>query len=404
MDQEKTNKDQDVFDSDYTTFGAKDPFNPKNHVEGHISMRKDKYYGSVKINKINGEPVDHPLIFGTPKIAYPFGLGHNYRFPSADQIYRFRKYDGTNIFMYRYRDELREYITFKVRLFPFLRGRYITMWQHILRRYPQITELFKMNPDITGFSFELYGSDNPHLIQYEDVPLDIVLLFGIRAKHWQIVLNTELETGDIPKAELLGTVEKDYVWHYEQEQEAFNEQLEFIGLNASQTPVFRGEEGSIWYVKVKGTSDIRMYKCKPHQIEQVHWTQSKTKLSATVIWATILKAFENWENPNLDEIVAILNEDYPIHQITISMGQIKQMLTAAKNAADTQKKIWELIVMHGFDGDTDTGTVFHKIADEIDQDKRLIYKAIKNVQKMMKLEDESERIMIPKCVLSSLIL
>ena len=390
MDQQKTEKDHHVFDSDYSEFSATDPFNPKNHVEGKISFRKDKYYGSVKINKINCESVEQPLIFGTPKIAYPFGLGHNYRFPSAEQIYRFRKYDGTNIFMYRYKYKGMVYTTFKVRLFPFLRGRYITMWRYILRKYPQITELFRMNPDITSFSFELYGSDNPHMIQYEDVKLDIVLLFALRGMQGQIVLNTELETGDIPKAELLGTVEKDYVWHYEQEQEALDKQLEFIGLNAYQIPMFRGEEGNIWFVKVRDTSEIRMYKCKPHQIEQVHWTQSQTELSSAVIWATILKAFENWEDPNLDEIIAILNEDYPIHQITISMGQIKQMFKTAKDALDTRKKIWELIVLHRFDGNTDTATVFNKIAKELDQDKRFIYKAIKNVQELMKLEDESE--------------
>lgn len=386
MAQYKIKRGQQVLDSDCFAFSATDPFNPQNHVEGQISFSRDTRYGSLKIEKINGELVNQPQIFGTPKIAYPFGLGHNYRFPSAERIYRFRKYDGTNIFMYRYRNNGMEYITFKVRLFPFLRGRYITMWQHILRKYPQITELFKMNPDITGFSFELYGSDNPHMIQYEDVKLDIVLLFGLRGTHGQIVLNTELEAGDIPKAEQLGTVEKDYVWHYEQEQQDLDRRLEFVGLDENQAPIFSGEEGSIWYVKIKDTSEIRPYKCKPHRIEQVHWTQTQAQLSATVIWAAILKAFENWENPELDEIIAILNEDYPIHQITISMGQIKQMLNAAKNTADTQKKIWELMVTHEFDGNTDTAMVFHKIANELDQDKKFIYKSIKNVQKMMKIE------------------
>ena len=43
--------------------------------------------------------------------------------------------------------------------------------------------------------------------------------------------------------------------------------------------MFRGEEGSIWFVRVKDTCEIRMYKCKPHQIEQVHWTQTQTQLS-----------------------------------------------------------------------------------------------------------------------------
>jgi hypothetical protein len=381
MAQQRIKRGQQVLDSDYSEFRAIDPFNSKNHVEGQVSFSKDTGYGSLKIKKINGEPVNQSQIFGTPKIAYPFGLGHNYRFPSAERIYRFRKYDGTNIFMYRYRNNGAEYITFKVRLFPFLRGRYITMWKYMLRKYPQITELFKMNPDITGFSFELYGSDNPHMIQYEDVKLDIVLLFGLHGMRGQIVMNTELEAGDIPKAEQLGTVEKDYVWHYEQEQQDLDRRLEFIGLNESQVPMFRGEEGSIWYLKVKDTSEVRIYKCKPHRIEQVHWTQTQTQLSATVVWATILKAFENWENPELDEIIAILNEDYPIHQIEISIGQIKQMLKTAKKTEDTQKKIWELMVMHAFDSNTDTAIVFHKIENQLDQDKRFVYKSIKNVQK-----------------------
>ena len=388
MDQQKVKRGRQILDSDSFAFSATDPFNPQNHIEGQVTSSRDTRYGSLKIKKINGELVDQPKIFGTPKIAYPFGLGHNYRFPSAERIYRFRKYDGTNIFMYRYSSNGMKYITFKVRLFPFLRGRYITMWQHILRKYPQITELFKMNPDIAGFSFELYGSDNPHMIQYKDVKLDIVLLFGLRGMQGQIVMNTELEAGNIPKAEQLGTVEKDYVWHYEQEQQDLDRQLEFIGLYESQAPMFRGEEGSIWYVKIKDTHEIRPYKCKPHRIEQVHWAQTQTQLSATVIWATILKAFENWENPELDEIIEILNEDYPIHQITISMERIKRMFNTAKNAADTEKKIWELMVMHGFDGNTHTATVFHKIANQFDQDKRFIYKSIKNVQKMMKIEKQ----------------
>ena len=388
MNQQKTKSGQQTLDSDYSEFSKTDPFNPQNHLEGQISYSKDRRYGALQIKKINGEPSDQPLIFGTPKIAYPFGLGHNYRFPSAEWIQRFRKYDGTNIFMYRYKYNGMVYITFKVRLFPFLRGRYITMWKSMLRKYPQITELFKMNPDVTGFSFELYGSDNPHIIQYENVQLDIALLFGLRGTQGQIVLNTELEAGNIPKAERLDTVEKDYVWHYEQEQHDLDKQLSFIGLDQNHAPMFNGEEGSIWYVKIKGTDEIRLYKCKPHQIEQVHWAQKQTQLSDTVIWATILKAFENWENPNLDKIIAILNEDYPIHQITSSIEQIEHKFNIAKNEADTQKRIWELMVQHEFDENTDPATVFLEIANQFDQDKRFVYKSIKNVQKMMKIEEE----------------
>lgn len=167
MDSQKIQKRQQTLDSDCSEFRETDPFNPQNYVEGQINFSRDRRYGALQIKRINGEPVDQPLIFGTPKIAYPFGLGHNYRFPSAERIYRFRKYD-----------------------------------------------------------------------------------------------------------------------------------------------------------------------------------------------------------------------------IATSMGQIEHKLNIAKNAADTRKKIWELMVAHGFDSNTETVAVFHKIANQLDQDKRLVYKTIKNVQKMMQMEDE----------------
>ena len=45
-------------------------------------------------------------------------------------------------------------------------------------------------------------------------------------------------------------------------------------------------------------------------------------------------------------------------------------------------------VQHEFDDDTDPATVFHEIANQFDQDKRFVYRSIKNVQKMMKIEEE----------------
>ena len=41
------------------------------------------------------------IIYGTPKLKYPFDRNGNWHFPSAAMILSYRKYDGTNIFMYR---------------------------------------------------------------------------------------------------------------------------------------------------------------------------------------------------------------------------------------------------------------------------------------------------------------
>ena len=70
MAQQKIKRGQQTLDSDYSEFRAKDPFNPQNYVEGQVSFNR-ACYGSLKLKKINGEPVDQPQIFGTPKIAYP---------------------------------------------------------------------------------------------------------------------------------------------------------------------------------------------------------------------------------------------------------------------------------------------------------------------------------------------
>ena len=157
----------------------RDPFNPENVIECEICMDKDYRYGALMIHKINGDKLAHPqIIYGTPKLKYPFDSNGNWQFPSAAMILSYRKYDGTNIFMYRYRYKGQYYTTYKVRLFPFLRGVILDLWKQCLQKHKNIRGLFLDYPDINGFSFEMYGKDNPHLIEYDhDLEAKIAIWF-----------------------------------------------------------------------------------------------------------------------------------------------------------------------------------------------------------------------------------
>lgn len=368
-------------------FMAVDPFNPR-HLEGLINFEYGTGYGSLKLQKINTDPVNHPTIFGTPKISYPFGLGHNYKFPSASEIHRFKKYDGTNIYMYRYEHKGELFTTYKVRLAPFVRGRYLVMWQEILNRYPQIPRLFSLNPGLKGFSFEMYGNMNQHMIQYEE-DLEVVLLFGIRDMV-DIVMPTELDAGGVPTAEHLGTVDRDYVWNYEQEQDAYDEDLKLIDpgtMEESQSPVFAGEEGSVWYLRDKNTDHIKMFKCKPHQIEQINWVY--TKLNTSVIKATVLNSLEMCESPTIDDILVLLKEEYPVHQIATSMGRIQQTYLQIQHEIGLREEVRSLMELEGFDHTSDRPTIMRKIKGQFDkQQMRSVYNVVKTIQKFMQLEAE----------------
>ena len=186
----------------HKAFKVEDPFNQKNTLEGNIIIGPGKYYGALKIDSVNEASVYDGITFATPKLEYPFSKGFNYKFPSASEIKTFRKYDGTNFFMYRYSDPYGfRFTSYKVRLWPFLRGKFLPLWNEILDKHPSIPDLYEMNTglDLAGFAFEMYGGRNPHLMRYSN-PLDAVVLFAVTFAG-RVIPSHLLETGDVTKAE-----------------------------------------------------------------------------------------------------------------------------------------------------------------------------------------------------------
>ena len=247
------NKMIETFDTEqlaWEWFGETDPFNG-NFVEGYLSYSPGAmgwYYGALKIEKVNYVETPQDIILGTPKLHYPFSREGKWQFPSADSIRSYRKYDGTNIFLYRYFDEKgNRHLGFKVRLFPFLRGKFVKMWHDIIDKYDnQFRRLFDMNWDIAGFSFELYGYHNTHLISYPDTPLDIAMLFG-RRKDGHIVTLDKINSLGIPQADHICDISEDYIFHYQAAQNELGENLSIIDDDGK----YGGDEGHVWYLKVE---------------------------------------------------------------------------------------------------------------------------------------------------------
>ena len=330
----------------------RDPFNIENEIECEISLDKGHKYGALVIHKINGDKIRPQIIYGTPKLKYPFDMNENWHFPSAARIISYRKYDGTNIFMYRYQYKGQYFTTYKVRLFPFLRGRILELWQRCLKLYPDIRKMFGYLPEMSGFAFEMFGNEHTHLIEY-DHDLDIRFLFSIKWDYLadQILIVPPNEVAniirsnprlkmDIPMADQLNFYAKDYIYNYQQEQELFESEL------TETDQGFTGHEGSVWYLQDK-KGIWHMFKCKPQSIEKIHW--SSYPIDLNIIRATATNVLEVYEKVDRDSLVELLLEEFPKQQIELSERRIQKVLEEFDEKAQFQERV--KILMKGLPGD-----------------------------------------------------
>lgn len=307
-------------DKGWSPFATQDPLN-NNFVEGHICRHQGDDYGALLISKVNGEKAPQ-LIYATPKIAYPFDRNGNWHFPKARVILRYEKLDGTNIFAYRYRDaKEQEYLSYKTRLLPFLQnsrfGPFLSMWKEMLAQYPEIGKL----PFLLGknLSFELWGARNPHLIKYQE-PLVASLLF---LRDGQKILPPHSMEGSIRCSSLRGEVTKDSVWEYEESQKAMDTGL--VEVEDGYT----GTEGEVWYLQVESGEWV-LFKCKPETIEAIHWAAGG--LGKNTIIATCENAFENWDDPTVEQVQELLLEEFSAQTVE------KAHLSIVKHLQETKEK------------------------------------------------------------------
>lgn len=362
------------------TFTMVDPFNPGNVVAGIIGVSKGNY-GDLVFTEINGSSTEQ-VIHTTPKINYPFDRNGRWILPPATSIESYNKLDGTNIFMFKYNHQGQDYVSYKTRLQPFVQngyfGNFQDMWRQMLDRYPNIPRLFtrnyyRANPsywDITGYSFELYGSLNRHLIHY-DTPLDTAMLFAMKDN--KIVPLSEFKvsgatpcdgcaarnmatlcsrctryTDEIPMTSFTGVMGKpDYFEaSYREAQDDLERRLEVVNADGKinshgSEEFFAGSEGEIWYVELE-TGDYQMFKCKPESIENIHWESASPIIHKNTLRTTAFNAAESGEL-TLSAFKELLLEEFTEQKVYQSNDRIIKTFREVKDELNTRAYLRTLL-------------------------------------------------------------
>ena len=339
-------------------FEEVDPYNPQNTVKGYINRRQGRLYGCIYITHINGKSCPQ-VIYGTPKMHYPFDKDMKWEFPEANHVEVFEKLDGTNILSYKYTDKNNNiFLTYKTRLRPFLGegkfGNFKLLWNEILEKYPKIKEV-AWNSEY-NLSFELYGKRNKILVDY-DVPLDTKLLFVIDKKTGSIISPRFLEI-NILKVDLLAILpmEKVNEEYYIQYQKELDDLLEVD----EEKQIIKGKEGTVWYF-VKDNGCVQE-KCKPEGILKYHWRPDTIAYES--IYTTCINAFENFDDPTHSDIVSLLEEEYTIDKIEKSRVRINKILSKVRFDKKLQFEIVEKYNKLGVDINEDKRTVMRYFATE----------------------------------------
>lgn len=362
-------------------FLAEDPFNPGNILEGYIAVNKSNY-GSMVITSINGEETEQ-IIHTTPKINYPFDRNGKWILPPVVYIEAYDKLDGTNIFMYTYTYHGEVYITYKTRLMPFVEnsyfGNFYDMWVQMLRKYPNIPELWEHNY-LDGYSFELYGSLNKHLIQY-DTPLDTAMLFGMKGKDI-IPISSIIENKRIgvPCVQSIDVAWKgsEYEIAYKDAQSDMELELEKI-----DEETYTGPEGEIWYA-FNEIGKVQMFKCKPETIESIHWENSSPLIHENSIRTTVYNAAEEG-NIDYESVSRLLLEEFTPTKVIQSEIKIKKIIGEVRADLEMRRSVRESIDSLGIDLRTaELPQVMRLIAYHYEgKDMRVVYNTARQMKEVM---------------------
>lgn len=266
-------------------FEVWDSYNPKNLVKGYIVIG-GKSYGDVVIEEVNGHSC-RQYIMCTPKFTYPGGT-HS-PFSVNDQILGkieysdirvWDKLDGTNILLWKYKDSFGDtFVSFKTRLVPFLRDEgystWITMWNRMLSKYPQISDLYTMG---NNWAFEMYGEANKIVVDYSPIALECALLYEVNING---DIHDHPEIDWLPRPTTIPWAHSDFTTGYKTLEQQAEEQFQDK----------KNIEGFMMYIQNRG--EITPCKCKAPSIlaEQ----GGGNTISRDEIYTTAINAFMSGE-------------------------------------------------------------------------------------------------------------
>lgn len=382
----------DVEEAELSHFDETDPLNPPNTIAGWVCRRSDHRYGALVIQVVNGVEVAPQVIYGMPKLHYPFDIDvatgeRKYHWPVFYEAKSYTKWDGTSCVVYSYarRDGTR-FVTAKTRLTPILHdsdwGPFCSMWKELATEHPMLT-----NPPREvwegrmAYSYELCGTRNTHLIIYS-FPLKAVLLCGI-PQTWQdnglhgVVPPEQL---DVPDKTLLNPLERqiDNKWALT----ALYEELRIRAHDQNKVlddGTIEGTEGFVLYVKGSyneyGKRGVvwRMLKCKDSRVEDIHWHEASAAhgISSAAITTTVWNALESCslEELTYETIKTLLLEEFEEHQIEARKRVVETALERIKEVAMFRVDVVRLYKALPEAVRTDKATVMRALSKELPKSK-----------------------------------
>lgn len=326
-------------------FSTTDSFNNDNLLEGVICRRSDHRYGALVIFKVNGEETQQ-IIWATPKLEYPFDRSGNYHWPDCKEILYYDKLDGTNICAYRYIYQDKAYVTYKTRLTAVVKDSgfsdFKSMWMEYCSENPWVKKVIDTN-FLHNLSFELFGSRNPITIQY-GFPLEVNLLFAIDRIAPIVIppnkLHLHEDTKLPPKYSFIQGADKSLTDIYN----------DFRAKSSEKNKDSLLTEGLVLYANTGGPS-WRMFKCKPEEIERIHWAASGV-IPKNSLFTSGMNTFESFDEPTIENFLELLKEEYPQELLTKNTFKIQKIWAEVCIRIEFIKSVnavWKLAIAEGFD-------------------------------------------------------
>lgn len=302
MNKEEAAKFFGVSEKAMGTFCRVDPFN--NHeVEGFICRKRNKNGGSLVITKVNGVEVPSEVVWGTPKLAYPYRDGTTELMKFSDKAKSFfigEKWNGMNILFFKYHDHNgKQYVSAKSKGTPFVTnseaGQFLYLTKEALRNKTVLLKIthneWLADTTLQSISYELCGKKEPHLVEY-DFDLELKPLFKVKYNGDILpetygsvstisgCMHAPLENGSDKTKTIHDAINGFKATSYEANKKYRKER----NLTVKYEYNHFASEGTVLYVLDENgvTLDRTMYKIKPPDIEEVHWARFDETMEARV--------------------------------------------------------------------------------------------------------------------------
>lgn len=335
--------------SNMNRFEVYDIFNPGNTLAGHISMTRNKAYGAMVITEVNGDTVEPQVVWGTPKMHYPFSTQDDgtrlFKWPSAKSFCAYNKYDGTNVLAYSYANASgNRFVTYKTRLVPVIKqsrfGDFVTMWNELMTSGAvAASDIDLVRKGEVSIGFEMYGKRNSHIVSY-DISLDCVALYMVRRADGAL-----LPLDSSVSSKHAGIMAEPAEFSAESCTSDYANLREFLTLRIASESEEGDElfslEGAMFYL-LDESGQASVFKCKPRQIEAVHWAAGANgAIPEHLVMEAVWKAFEYSDTDIVVELDVEnqLLDDFPRAAVTMSATRIEKCLARGYEAVVWNERI-----------------------------------------------------------------